>query len=190
MAQKLNPEAIRFLQQFASHEEVGSISHLLNAIVSGLDLNPKDYLAIEDYLMDRTSELEQEGLEVPAFFEAIRNIVGRLMSSTPAQPAQGNGSTLPDYAPVGQQPNQPLQSFQPQKPARKPRANVEPKAPRVSRKEKYADADLTPENIPQYLLDIHDIVNAVVEARLQEEIKRREEAEEKLLRIQKTLGVL
>lgn len=192
MAHKLNPEAIRFLQQVASSEEVSSISHLLNAIVSGLDLSQKDYLAIEDYLMDRTAEIEQEGLEVPTFFEAIRNIVGRMMSSAPSTPSDGNSPMLPDYMPVGQQ-NQPVQGnrqrFQP-KPQVKPRANREPKTPRISKKERYADSALTPDNIPQYLIDIHEIVNAAVEARLQDEIRRRVEAEEKLIRIQKTLGVL
>jgi hypothetical protein len=187
MAYNLNPNEISFLQRFADHEDIQSISHLIRAITSGVDLTRDDLLSIEDYLMDRTAEIEGEGLEVPQFFEAIRNIVARLVNSSPVQQEASKTPTLPG---VQSYPQQGFQGAPVPKKERKPRARPVSDEPRVSKKEKYKDADLTADNIPPYLREIHEIVNQVVEARCQEEIERRIAAEKKLEQLQKILGGL
>jgi len=186
MAYALNPQEIRFLQQIAEHETVGSISHLIRAIVTGVELTKDDLLSIEDHLMDQAGEIENEGLEVPPFFDAIRNIVARLVntgagSQAAPQNAQNNPLNYPGAGP---------QAYQEPKKARKPREpkvdSDEPRTPKVSRKEKYKE-DLTPDNIPVYLLDIYEIINQVVEAKCADEIARRIAAEDKLAQLQNIL---
>lgn len=190
MAYNLNPQEVSFLQRYVDHEDISSISHLLRAIISGVDLTKEDLLSIEDYLMDRTAEIEGEGLDVPQFFDAIRNLVARIVNSAPAHLDGNKGPVLPGLAgPQGYAPG----GFQPPpapKKERKPRAKPASDEPRVSKKEKYKDANLTPDNIPPYLVEIHEIVNQVVEARCQEEIERRIVAEKKLEQLQKILGGL
>lgn len=181
----LGQNELQFLQRMAENPEVGSVSHLLRAIASGVELTSDDILSIEDYLMDRTAELDNEGLEVPAFFDGIRSIIAKVMSTAPAKP-QSNGPVLPGFEPAGQIPQQ-FQAKAPQK-QRKPRVpKPESDEPKITKKEKYKDCDLTAENIPQYLVDIHNIVNLVVEARCAEEIERRIAAEKKLEKLQSVL---
>lgn len=185
----LGQNELQFLQRIAENPEVGSVSHLLRAIASGVELTSDDMLSIEDYLMDRTAELDNEGLEVPAFFDGIRSIIAKVISTAPAKP-QGNGPVLPGFEPAGQIPQQMNHQFQHQAPQkqRKPRApKAESDEPKVTKKDKYKDCDLTAENIPQYLVDIHNIVNLVVEARCAEEIERRITAEKKLEKLQSVL---
>lgn len=186
MAYALNPQEIKFLQQVAEHEAVGSISHLIRAIITGVELTKDDLLSIEDHLMDQAGEIENEGLEVPQFFDAIRSIVARLVntgagSQAAPQNAQNNPLSFPGAGP---------QAYQEPKKTRKPREPKvdadEPRTPKVSRKEKYKE-DLTPDNIPAYLVEIYDIINQVVEAKCADEISRRIAAEDKLAQLQNIL---
>ena len=116
MAYNLNPQELAFLQRYAEHEDIAQISHLLRAIISGVDLTKDDLLSIEDNLMDRTSDMENEGLEVPQFFGAIRSIIARLVNSQPSAPDQSRQNIIPGMV----NPNQPFQQpVIPQKKARK-----------------------------------------------------------------------
>ena len=182
MAFILNQNEIRFLQQFSQHEEISSISHLINALITGVDLTKKDLVFIEDYLMDKSREIEDEGLDVPQFFEAIRNIVARIVNSpttTTEQPKDWNGQNPYETSQQDDKTN---------KKVKKPREAKAPSSePKISKKEKYKESEITADNIPQYLLDINTIINQVVEARCQEEIERRIVAENKLEQFQKIL---
>lgn len=186
MGYNINPQELRFLQQIAENEEVAPICHLLRAIATGVDLPSDDILSIEDYLMDRTAELDSEDIEVPGFFDAIRSIVAKVVNSTPSQAQDQFGqSSIPGMPGMGPQANS-----APKK-VRKPRTPKSDAAePRTSKKEKYKESEITAENIPQYLLDINNIINMVVDARCQEEIERRITAEKKLEQLQKILGGL
>ncbi|MFA5403412.1 MAG: hypothetical protein WC358_00585 [Ignavibacteria bacterium] len=169
------------------HEDIASISYILRSIISGVDLTRDDLLKVEDHLMDRGNELEEEGLDVPQWFEGIRTIIARLINSP--QSGIESSKTAP---PLGMQqfgPPQVQQTPLPKK-ERKQRAKPVNEEPKPSKKDKYKDGELTPDNIPVYLREIHEIINQVVEARCQEEIERREVAEKKLAQLQKILGGL
>lgn len=187
MAYNLNPNELAFLQRFADHEEIASIGYILKSIVSGVDLTRDDLFSVEDYLMDRTNEIEGEGLDVPQWFDGIRSIIAKLINSPQSGIDAGKAMQPPGLPPFGQPPLQ--QALTPKK-ERKPRAKPVSDEPKPSKKEKYKDAELTPDNVPPYLREIHEIMNQVVEARCQEEIERRIAAEKKLEQLQKILGGL
>jgi hypothetical protein len=69
----------------------------------------------------------------------------------------------------------------------KPKVERAPAEPRSSRKEKYNDIELTGENVPQYLKDIHAIMMNVLEQRLADEIALRQQAEAKLAKLLEVL---
>jgi hypothetical protein len=185
MAYSLNPNEIRFLQQVADNEEIGTISHLLRALTTGVDLTRDDLISIEDYLMDRAGEIDNEGLEVPQFFDAIRSIVARLVNSPSTSVEQPKGASPLGLTGMGAQ--QTADGRKPRKPRVAKEASEEPREPKQSKKEKYKEAEITPDSVPQYLIDIHAIINQVVDARLEEEIERRVTAEKKLEQLQKIL---
>jgi hypothetical protein len=187
MAYNLNPNELAFLQRFSDHEDIASIGYLLKSIVSGVDLTRDDLFSVEDYLMDRANEIEGEGLDVPQWFDGIRSIIAKLINSP-----QGGIESVKAMQPPGLQQfgQSPLQQAPAPKKERKQRVKAVSDEPKPSKKEKYKDSELTPDNVPPYLRDIHEIINQVVEARCQEEIERRLVAEKKLEQLQKILGGL
>lgn len=193
MAYNLNPQERQLVQNLVNHEDMQSVSYILQSILLGSDIHPRDIESLDDHCMDLANNSESEGFQVPAFIDALRNICDKLFSSA-GVPAQTQFAPLTANIPAAQPgvltPYQPTQPpVKPPKPP-KPKKPVSEATPKVKPTEKYKKTELNAENIPPYLIEIHELVEKIVDARCAEEIKKRIEAEEKLEKVQKLIGAL
>lgn len=174
----LTPQEKQFLGSVAQQEQLSSVSYVINALVNGVEVGIKDLYALDDSLMDIANEIEAEDLKVPPFIDAIKDIIGRLISTGPQVVSQNPANPITQY----QQQGVPKKTK-----VMKPKVERAPAEPRSSRKEKYNDIELTGENVPQYLKDIHAIMMNVLEQRLADEIALRQQAEAKLAKLLEVL---
>lgn len=194
MALNLTPQEKAYLASIKDHEDLSSISYILQSIIQDMDLPLRDFEVIDDKCADICSECEDTGLAVPKFIGFLRNLYDRAVSGGASTP-QTDMVLTPFNGP---QPFQNAFGMQPQQPqkVKKPKApkpqNLEPKVvkPKVDPLVQYLNTDIDGDNIPEYLVTINDIINKIVAAKNEELIRENIQLKEKISMIQSLFGGL
>lgn len=164
----LTQQENRFLNSIKDHESLQNISYLINALIAGTDLHGDQLDQIIDHCNDLRHDSASEGTPLPPFVETLWTLITKI--------ATGGGTSNDILSQQNQgDPYERLPQL-PETKKRKEPKHRDPNVVKVSRvKEnvlaKYANTEIDAENIPQYLIEISQIIDKIVAAKCEDIVK-------------------
>lgn len=185
----LTQQEIRFLTSIKDNEALQNVSYLINALLTGVDLRADQIDQVLDHCNDLRHDSASEGTPLPPFVETLWALFTKLATggNTSQDILSKQNQNDPFYQPL-QQPAQQQEYKRKKEPKTKDPNTV--KVPKVKENPltKYANTEIDAENIPQYLLEISQIIDKIVAAKCEDIVKENTELKAQLAKIQALIG--